>query len=313
MTKAFVFPGQGSQSVGMGKEIAAAFDVAKRVFEEVDDALNQKLSQIIFEGSIEDLTLTSNTQPALMAVSIAVLRTLEKEGNINLTDTCSFVAGHSLGEYSALCAAGSISLADTARLLRTRGQAMQDAVPAGQGGMAALIGVDFETAQKIAAEVTDSGSCQAANDNGGGQVVISGAMAAIDRAVAVAADFGVKRAIKLPVSAPFHSQMMQPAAEVMQEALAATAIKAPCVPLIANVTADEVTDPDQIRTLLVEQVTGMVRWRESVLKLKANGVSQLVEIGAGKVLCGLAKRIDSELETFSVQEPQDIEAFLKTL
>jgi [acyl-carrier-protein] S-malonyltransferase len=313
MTRAFVFPGQGSQFIGMGKELAETFTAAREVFAEVDDTLGEKLSTLMFSGEAEALTMTHNAQPALMAVSVAVARVIEAEGKVKLEDICKFVAGHSLGEYSALCAAGAISLADTARLLRIRGNAMQEAVPPGQGGMAALIGVDFDTAQKLATECTNGSICQAANDNGGGQVVISGSMAAIDKAIAMAAGMGIKRAIKLPVSAPFHSALMAPAAEVMQKALAETKILVPVVPVIANVTADEVIDPVKIRELLVKQVTGMVRWRETVLNLKTKGVINLVELGAGKVLSGLAKRIDPDMIGISVQTPQDIEAFLKTL
>ncbi len=311
MTKqAFIFPGQGSQAVGMGKEAAENFAEARAVFDEVDDALGQKLSGLIFEGPIEELTLTSNTQPALMATSIALLKVIEKKTGKPLSELCSYVAGHSLGEYTALCAAGAISLGDTARLLRIRGDAMQAAVPQGQGGMAALIGVDFEQADAIAKEAAAGEVCQAANDNGGGQVVVSGSLGAIERVLEVAAAKGVKRAIKLPVSAPFHSALMQPAAEKMRDALAAVEIKAPTVPLIANVTADIVTDPKKISELLVEQITGMVRWRESVEKLKALGVEQLVEIGSGKVLSGLTKRIESELQSTSLQTPENIDAFL---
>jgi [acyl-carrier-protein] S-malonyltransferase len=294
----------------MGKEVYDFSPVAKEVFQEVDDALGQKLSKLIFEGPMEDLTLTQNTQPALMAVSIALIRVIEKESGLKLNGLCSYVAGHSLGEYSALCAAGAISLADTARLLRIRGDAMAAAVPAGQGGMAALIGVEFDVADKLAKSVADVGACQAANDNGGGQVVISGQMAAIDKAIEVAADFGVKRAVKLSVSAPFHSSLMAPAAKIMRDALDAVTVHSPSVPLIANVTADVVTNPDEIRNLLVEQVTGMVRWRESVIELKNKGVTEIVEVGAGKVLAGLVKRIEKDIETASIQTPADIDAFL---
>lgn len=311
MSKAFVFPGQGSQFVGMGKEVADNFPEAAHIFEEVDDALGENLSKLIFEGPIEELTLTQNTQPALMATSVAILRAIEKQGGKDISELCSYVAGHSLGEYSALCAANAISVADTARLLRIRGNAMAEAVPAGKGGMAALIGVDFEKADEIAKSVAGSGLCQAANDNGGGQVVVSGEMAAIDKVVEVASEFGVKRAVKLPVSAPFHSELMAPAAKIMQEALAEVGVKSPSVPLIANVTADVVTDPDEIRKLLVQQVTGMVRWRESVITLKEQGVEQIVEVGAGKVLAGLTRRIDKELSSTSIQTPEDIEGFLK--
>lgn len=311
MQTAFVFPGQGSQFVGMGKEIADAFSEARHVFQEVDDALNQHLSKLIFEGPLDTLTLTENTQPALMATSLAILRVIEKQGKVTLPQCCAYVAGHSLGEYSALAAAGAISIAETARLLRIRGNAMQQAVPAGKGGMAALLGAEFDVAEKIAAQASQGDDvCQAANDNGGGQVVLSGTMAAIDRAIALAPEFGIKRAIKLPVSAPFHSSLMVPAAKAMEDALATADVKAPTVPLIANVTADVVADPDQIRSLLVQQVTGTVRWRESMLALKAKGVSRIVEIGAGKVLAGLAKRIDKDFDALSIQTPADIESFM---
>lgn len=313
MKKAFVFPGQGSQFVGMGKELFDSSAAAREVFEEVDAALGENLTKTIFAGPEDDLKSTQNTQPALMAVSIAVIRTIESESNVRIGDLCSYMAGHSLGEYSALCAAGSISLSDTAKLLRIRGNAMQQAVPHGEGGMAALIGVDFETAAQIAKAVTNGGSCQAANDNGGGQVVISGSMLAIDRALEIAPDYGVKRAIKLPVSAPFHSILMQPAADIMQEALQNVNIQAPSVPIIANVTAEEVSNPDEIRALLVKQVTGMVRWRETILNLKEKNVAEIVEFGAGKVLNGLIKRIDKEIITSSIQTPEDIENFLKGL
>lgn len=313
MTKAFIFPGQGSQFVAMGKEAYDAFPIAREVFEEVNDALGENLSKLIFEGPIENLTLTQNTQPALMATSVALSRILEQESGKKIAELASFIAGHSLGEYSALCAAGAISLADTARLLRIRGNAMNEAVPAGKGGMVALIGVDFEKAQEIAAKVSDVGTCQAANDNGGGQVVISGEMAAIDKIVEIATDLGARKAVKLPVSAPFHSSLMQPAAKIMQEALAEVEVKSPTVTLIANVTADEVTDPEQIKKLLVEQLTGMVRWRESIINLSDKGVSEFVEIGAGKVLAGLVKRIDRKKPSASLQTPNDIEEFLKKM
>ncbi|MCD6034526.1 MAG: malonyl CoA-acyl carrier protein transacylase [Rickettsiales bacterium] len=311
--RACIFPGQGSQSVGMGKALAEAFPIAKHIFQEVDEALKQNLSQIIFEGPEEALTATSNTQPALMAVSIAVLRVLEEQGGKSLKQLCAYVAGHSLGEYSALTAAGAITLSDSARLLRIRGNAMQEAVPAGKGAMAALIGVEFEVAQEIAKRVTNGGVCQAANDNGGGQVVLSGTTGAIDNAIAIAAEYGVRRAVKLPVSAPFHSSLMEPAAKVMAEALAAVSIEVPVVPLIANVTAEETSDPNEIRDLLVRQVTGTVRWRESVGTLKTKGVTQAIEIGAGKVLAGLVKRIDKDIDALSLQTPEEIEQFLKTL
>jgi [acyl-carrier-protein] S-malonyltransferase len=313
MTRAFVFPGQGSQAVGMGRELAEAFPVARQLFQEVDDALSQKLSALMFEGPEADLTLTENAQPALMAMSLAVVRVLESEGKIDLAKSAAFVAGHSLGEYSALAAAGTFTVADTARLLKIRGQAMQKAVPVGVGAMAALLGSELEQAKEIAAAAAEGDVCEAANDNGGAQVVLSGHKAAVDRAIKLAAEKGIKRAILLPVSAPFHCALMQPAADAMEAALAKVDMKSPRLPLVANVTACRVTDPDEIRALLVRQVTGTVRWRESVLFMKAQGVGSLVELGAGKVLGGLAKRIDKELSGSSVGTPADIDAFLKTL
>lgn len=310
-TKAFVFPGQGSQSVGMGKELAAAFSDAREVFQEVDEALQQKLSALMFEGLEGDLTLTENAQPAIMAVSMAVMRVLHKQGGLDLAQAARFVAGHSLGEYSALCAAGAFSLADTARLLKLRGQAMQKAVPVGVGAMAALLGLDFEAARAVAQEAAQGQVCTAANDNADGQVVVSGHAEAIDRAIAVAAGRGAKRSVKLPVSAPFHCPLMQPAAEAMREALAATLMHPPVVPLVANVTASATSDVEAIRAQLVEQVCGTVRWRESVLYMKAQGVSDLVECGSGKILSGLVKRIDKEMGASSIGTPADIEAFLK--
>ncbi|PWC52807.1 ACP S-malonyltransferase [Azospirillum sp. TSO22-1] len=313
MTRAFVFPGQGSQAVGMGRELAEAFEVARLTFEEVDDALEQRLSRLMFEGPEADLTLTENAQPALMAVSLAVLRVLQQQGGVDLRTHATFVAGHSLGEYSALCAAGAFSLPDTARLLKLRGQSMQKAVPVGKGAMAALLGADLEQAQAIAADAAQGEVCAVANDNAAGQVVISGATEAIDRAIALAAERGLKRSVRLPVSAPFHCPLMQPAADAMAEALETVTINTPAVPVVANVTASAVSDPAEIRRLLVEQVTGMVRWRESVLYMKGQGVDSLVELGAGKVLAGLAKRIDKEVGAVSVGAPADVEAFLKTL
>lgn len=310
-TRAFVFPGQGSQAVGMGKDLADAFAPARLVFEEVNDALGQNLSQLMFEGPESDLTLTENAQPALMAVSLAVLRVLEAEGGFNLANEARYVAGHSLGEYSALCAAGAISLPDTAKLLKLRGRAMQQAVPVGVGAMAALLGLTFEEAQGVAAEAMQGQVCTAANDNADGQVVVSGHLEAVERAIALAAAKGAKRAIKLPVSAPFHCPLMQPAAEAMQKALSTTTINIPCVPLVANVSATATSDVDVIRRQLVEQVCGTVRWRESVLYMKAQGVSELVECGSGKVLAGLAKRIDKEMTAQAIGTPADIEAFLK--
>lgn len=310
MKHALVFPGQGSQFVGMGKDVYDRYDDAKAVFDEVDDALGEPLSKIAFDGPAEKLTLTENTQPALMATSMAILRVLEKQGGVNLPETFSFLAGHSLGEYTALCAAGSFSLADTARLLRIRGQAMQRAVPVGEGAMAALIGVEFDKAEQIAKDVTDGGICEAANDNGGGQVVISGSTSAIEKAINVASDYGVKKAVKLPVSAPFHSSLMSSAAAEMKDALENVTVSQPSVPVVANVTAKEVLDPSEIKSLLVAQVTGTVRWRETVLYIKNKGVSNITEIGAGKVLSGLAKRIDRSFETVNVQNVDDIERFL---
>ena len=307
MTRAFIFPGQGSQAVGMGVALADAFPVAREVFEEVDDALGQKLSVLMREGPMEELTLTANTQPALMAHSIAAMRVLEKEAGVNIADA-QFVAGHSLGEYSALCAARSLSLSDTARLLRIRGEAMQAAVPVGEGAMAALIGVDLEGAQK-AIDATEGGACEIANDNAPGQVVISGDKTRVEAVCAGAKEFGAKIAKLLPVSAPFHSSLMAPAAERMAEALAEADIQSPATPLIANVTADVTSDPAVIRDLLVKQVTGRVRWTESVQKMAADGCETFVEVGSGKVLCGLVKRIAKGTATMSVGEPGDVDAF----
>ncbi len=313
MSRAFVFPGQGSQAVGMGKEFADAFPAAREVFEEVDDALEQKLSKLMFEGPDDDLTLTENAQPALMAVSMAAMAVLKSEGGVDLAEVADFVAGHSLGEYSALAAAGTFSLADTARLLKTRGKAMQQAVPVGEGAMAALLGLDLEQAREVVDEAAGGDVLANANDNAPGQVVVSGKREAVERAVEVAKEKGAKRAMLLQVSAPFHCPMMAPAADVMAEALAAVDIAAPCVPLIANVTAAPVEDPAEIRRLLVEQVTGMVRWRESCLTMRDKGVDTMVEVGAGKVLSGLARRIDRDLTASNIGIPADIEAFLATL
>jgi [acyl-carrier-protein] S-malonyltransferase len=312
MGVAFTFPGQGSQTVGMGKDLADAFPEARAVFEEVDDALDQKLSAIMWDGSAEDLTLTANAQPALMAVSIAVMRVMAQRGFV-LTNKVSYVAGHSLGEYSALCAAGTFSLADTARLLRIRGNAMQAAVPVGMGAMAAIIGLEHDDVQAICKLAAADGPVQIANDNGGGQLVISGAKAPVEKAAALATEKGAKRAILLPVSAPFHSTLMGPAAEEMRAALASVDMKTPAVPLIANVLASPVTDADEIRRLLVEQVTGQVRWRETVEWFGANAVSVLYEIGAGKVLTGLVRRIDKNITGTAVNSPADIEAALTAL
>ncbi|UWR90829.1 ACP S-malonyltransferase [Phaeobacter inhibens] len=306
MTIAFVFPGQGAQTIGMGKALAEAYPAAKAVFDEVDAALGEALSQLIWDGDIDTLTLTQNAQPALMATSLAAMRALEAEGvSIN---KAAFVAGHSLGEYSALAAAGAISVADTARLLRTRGQAMQSAVPVGEGAMAAILGLDLEAVRAVAEEAAQGEVCQAANDNDPTQVVVSGAKAAVERAAEIAKEKGAKRAVMLPVSAPFHCALMQPAADVMAEALADVAITSPAVPLIANVRADAVTDPDEIRKLLVEQVTGSVRWRESVQSMAAKGVTEFWEIGAGKALSGMIRKIDRNLTSRQVGTAEDVAA-----
>jgi len=310
--RAFIFPGQGSQAVGMGTELAGASSAARAVFEEVDDALGQKLSRIMAEGPADDLTLTENAQPAIMANAIAILRLLEGDGGIRLADKADFVAGHSLGEYSALCAAQAFDLATTARLLKLRGQAMQAAVPVGQGAMAALLGVDFETAKAICADAAQGEVCEAANDNGGGQVVISGHVAAVERAMALAKERGAKRALPLPVSAPFHCALMQPAADAMAEALANAAVRAPLVPVYANVTAAPVADPDEIRRLLVAQVTGTVRWRESIEAMWAAGVTDYVELGA-KVLGPMVKRIAPDATVTSVVTMADVEALAAAL
>lgn len=310
---AFTFPGQGSQAVGMGKDLAASYPEARAVFQEVDEALGQRLSATMFEGPDDILRLTENAQPALMAVSVAVVRVLEAKG-IRLADHASYVAGHSLGEYSALCAAGTFSLSDTARLLKTRGQAMQKAVPVGHGAMAALLGLDLDTAKEVAAEAGQGEVCDVANDNAPGQVVVSGATAAVERAVEIAKAKGAKRALLLPVSAPFHCSLMQPAAEAMQAALAEVTMNAPVVPLVANVLAAPITDPAEIRQRLVEQVTGVVRWTESVTWLTGpGGVTNLVELGTGKVLTGLAKRINADAVANAVGSPADIDAFVAEL
>lgn len=310
MSRALVFPGQGAQAIGMGKALAEAWPAAQAVFDEVDAALGEKLSRLIWEGDIAELTLTANAQPALMACSMAAMRALEAEGFG--VDQAAFVAGHSLGEYSALCAAGSLTVSDTARLLRIRGRAMQEAVPVGVGAMAALLGLDFATATEVAGEAAASGPggevCQAANDNDPAQVVVSGHKAAVERAVEIAKARGAKRALMLPVSAPFHCALMQPAAEKMAEALAGVEIKAPVVPVVANVVARGVSDPEEIRRLLVAQVTGSVRWRESVEWMVGQGVTEFWEVGAGKALSGMVKRIAKDTVQKAVGTPADVAA-----
>lgn len=309
MTTALIFPGQGSQAVGMGKSLAEAFPVARAVFDEADAALSQKLSALMFEGPAEELTLTANAQPALMAVSLAVVKVLEAEAGFSLKRDAAFVAGHSLGEYSALAAAGAFSISDAARLLRIRGDAMQKAVPAGEGAMAALLGVELDKARELAAEAAQGQVCEAANDNGGGQVVLSGARAAIERAIALAPERGIKRALPLPVSAPFHCALMQPAADAMRDALAKVELKAPVVPVMANVGAAPLSDPDAIRASLVAQVTGTVRWRECVLALADAGVTRFIEVGSGKVLAGLVKRIAAGATAISIGNADDIKSY----
>ncbi len=312
MSRAFVFPGQGSQAVGMGVDLAAAFAVAREVFQEVDEALKQNLSKLMREGPEGDLVLTENAQPALMAVSVAAARVLEKEGGKSLPEMAAFVAGHSLGEYSALAAAGALSLADAARLLKRRGLAMQKAVPVGVGAMAALLGIELEPALEACEEAAQGEVVSVANDNGGGQIVVSGHKTAVERAVEAAKSKGCKRGMLLPVSAPFHCPLMRPAADEMAEALEGVAIAPPRVPVITNVSADETSDPATIKKLLIEQVTGRVRWRECVLAMKGKGVDTLVEVGTGKILTGLVKRIDREMTGLAVNAPADVEAFLKT-
>jgi [acyl-carrier-protein] S-malonyltransferase len=312
MSVAFIFPGQGSQAVGMGAELAKAYAPARAVFAEIDEALAQPLSKLMWEGPEDQLTLTENAQPALMAVSLAALRTLEAEKGLSLEQRVSFVAGHSLGEYSALAAARALSIADTARLLKTRGKAMQAAVPVGQGAMAALLGAELPQAQELAAAASDGEVCAAANDNAPGQVVISGTRSAIERAVALAPKYGARRAVLLPVSAPFHCALMQPAADAMKEALGEVTISAPAVPLVANVLASAISDPEEIRARLVEQVTGMVRWRESMLYLRAQGVDTVYEVGAGRVLTGIAKRFDG-FQARSIGTPEELEAAASAL
>lgn len=312
LTSAFIFPGQGSQCVGMGRDLAEAFPRARQVFEEVDEALHENLSRLMFEGPDEELVLTENAQPVLMAVSMAVVRVLEEEVGIDLAEACSFVAGHSLGEYSALAAAKALTLADAALVLKARGRAMQEAVAPGEGAMAALLGLDFEAAEGIARKAAESDVCVAANDNAPDQVVLSGSKAAVERAIALAVEAGAKRSMLLSVSAPFHCSLMAPAAEAMKEVLAELCLSPPVVPLVANVAASAVSDPGEIRRLLLEQVTAMVRWRESVHYMKDQGVDTMIELGAGKVLTGLVRRIDRDLSVRSVGSPADIEAFARS-
>jgi len=314
MTLAFVFPGQGSQAVGMGSELAQNMPSAALVFEEINDALGQNLSQVMFEGPDDVLTLTQNAQPALMAVSLAVMRVLEKDFDVKIAEVASYAAGHSLGEYSALAAVGALGLADTARLLKLRGEAMQRAVPVGVGAMAAILGLNFDAAQDAAQEAsTPEEICAAANDNADGQVVLSGHKEAVERAIIIAKEKGAKRGILLPVSAPFHCSLMQPAADEMTEALAGTTILAPVIPVITNVTAEPTSDPQDIRRYLVAQVTGRVRWRESILKMNELGVETVVEAGTGKVLTGMVRRICRDMTGVSLQSPSDIEAFAASL
>lgn len=313
MARAFVFPGQGSQAVGMGAALAESSAVARAVFEEVDDALEQRLSKLIFEGPADELTLTENAQPALMAVSMAVLRVLEREAGVDLADKVAYVAGHSLGEYSALAAAGALPLADAARLLKTRGRAMQKAVPVGKGAMAAILGLDLPDVEAIAEAAAQGDVCSPANDNSPGQVVVSGATEAVARAEELAKERGARMVRRLDVSAPFHCALMAPAAEAMKAALAEVDLAAPSVPLVANVTAEAVREPEVIRELLIEQVTALVRWRESVLYMKEQGVDTLIELGSGRVLTALAKRIDRELKGLSAESPDDIDALVKML
>ena len=309
--RAFVFPGQGAQTIGMGKPLAAAYPAAQAVFDEVDDALGEKLSALIWEGDIAELTLTQNAQPALMATSMAVMRALQTEG-VDVS-AASFVAGHSLGEYSALAAAGALSIADTARLLRLRGQAMQEAVPVGVGAMAAVLGLDFDAVASIAVDAAQADVCAAANDNDPGQVVVSGHKAAVERAIEIAKERGAKRAILLPVSAPFHCSLMAPAAQIMADALDKVDINPPSVPVISNVLAGPVSDPAQIRSLLIDQITGSVRWRESVGFMAAAGVTDFFEIGAGKALSGMVKRVDRSLTAHTVGDPDDVKTAVANL
>ena len=313
MKRAFVFPGQGSQMPGMGQTLAAAFPAARHLFEEVDEALSQHLSRLMFEGPEKELMLTENAQPALLAVSLAVIRVLEGDAGFDIVRQAAYVAGHSLGEYSALAAAGALSVPEAARLVKRRGQAMQKAVPVGEGAMAALLGLDIEAGRAVAEAAAQGEVCALANDNCPGQIVVSGHKGAVERAVALAAGQGARRSIMLPVSAPFHCSLMSPAADIMAEALAGTTLAAPLVPLVANVTAAATSDPEEIKALLVEQATRMVRWRESVLLFAANEVEEVIEIGAGRVLAGLVKRVDRTLSARSVGTPAEVEALVQLL
>ena len=313
MKRAFVFPGQGSQTPGMGEALSAVFPAARQLFDEVDEALSMHLSRLMFEGPESELMLTENAQPALLAVSLAVIRVLERDAGFAIAREAAYVAGHSLGEYSALAAAGALSVPEAVRLVQRRGQAMQKAVPVGAGAMAALLGLDVETARAVAEAAAQGQVCAVANDNCPGQIVVSGHKGAVERAVALAAGHGARRSIMLPVSAPFHCSLMSPAADIMAEALAETALEAPVVPLVANVTAAATRDPQQIKQLLVAQATAMVRWRESVLLFAANQVEEVVEIGAGRVLAGLVRRIDRTLSALSVGTPAEVEALIKRL
>jgi [acyl-carrier-protein] S-malonyltransferase len=313
MARAFLFPGQGSQTVGMGRELSAAFATARHLFDEVDDALNQNLSRLMFEGPENELTLTENAQPALLAVSLAVVHVLQRDGGIDLAEKAELLAGHSLGEYSAICAAGSLAVADAARLVKTRGRAMQEAVPVNEGAMAALLGLDLEAAREVAKAVAQGEVCAPANDNAPGQIVVSGHRAAVERAIELAKEKGARRCLLLPVSAPFHSALMAPAADVMAEALAEVTLLPPRLPIVANVIAQAVNTPESLRHLLVEQVTAPVRWRESVLYMRDQGIDAMVELGAGKVLTGLVRRIDRDIAASAAGMPDEVEALLGSL